>query len=72
MSLLWQAKTAAVLKLQCSATVPRGCVFVSAYIAVYVCVCAETVEGNTGQKCRRREERSEGRDRQEELVIFAW
>ena len=27
LSLLWQAKTAAVLKLQCSATVPWGCVF---------------------------------------------
>lgn len=37
-SLLWQAKTAAVPKLQCLAAVPQSCVFVSAYIGVFVCV----------------------------------
>lgn len=56
MSLLWQAKTAAALKLQCSATVPQGCVFlfVSAYICVYVCVLVRA--GIKGQ-CRTEMER---------------
>lgn len=72
-SLLWQAKTAAALKLQCSTTVPQGCVFalVSAYICVFVGKWEEQGHGgNTGQRWRGKEGVREGRDRREDLVIF--
>lgn len=56
-------KTAAVLKLQCSATVPQGCVFV---FGVCMYLCEEN--GDRGQ--HRAEMEREGRDRQDDLVIF--
>ena len=45
---LWQAKTAAVLKLQFSATVPQGYMFVPAYICG--CICVDTKRGEC--QCR--------------------
>lgn len=59
-SLLRQAKTAAVLKLQCSATVPQGCVFM--FVSAYICVQRAGIVGNTGQRWKGREGGGEGRD----------
>lgn len=66
-------KTAAAQKLRCSTSMPQGCVFafVSAYICVSVCIWKEQNWGQYRAEMER-EGGGEGRDRQEDLVIFAW
>lgn len=71
-SLLWKAKTAAVLKLQCSATVPQGCVCFCVCVCISVCLCRESRDRGQYRAEMEREGGGEGRDRRGDMMIFAW
>lgn len=67
-SLLQQAKTAAVLKLQCSATVPQGCVFM--FVSAYICVQRAGIVGQYRAEMEREGGR-EGVRAGTDLMVFA-